>query len=153
MQSSSRSRPFKSGLIGASPITDARWPNASCPRSSVRSERHRAKVEVAGAIPAVDAILPLGRNRSTGAFSQIRIPEARGRWAPVRGRGCGSAPAGPLIQQSISHKLDQRAELLVSQSDWGDQQRVEALEDWINWAAEEHQIGSDAGIEGIIVAS
>ena len=30
-----------------------------CPRSSVRSERHRAKVEVAGAIPAVDAILPL----------------------------------------------------------------------------------------------
>jgi hypothetical protein len=60
---------------------------------------------------------------------------------------------GPLIQQSISHKLDQRAELLVSQSDWGDQQRVEALEDWINWAAEDHQIGSDAGIEGIIVAS
>ena len=50
---------------------------------------------------------------------------------------------GPLIQQSISHKLDQRAELLVSQSDWGDQQRVEALEDWINWAAEDHQIGSD----------
>ena len=44
---------------GASPATDARWPNASCPRSSVRSERHRAKVEVAGAIPAVDAILPL----------------------------------------------------------------------------------------------
>ena len=30
-----------------------------CPRSSVRLERHRAKVEVAGAIPAVDAILPL----------------------------------------------------------------------------------------------
>jgi hypothetical protein len=26
------------------------------PRSSVRSERHRAKVEAAGAIPAVDAI-------------------------------------------------------------------------------------------------
>src|SRR5215470_2531471 len=38
---------------------------------------------------------PLGRNRSTGAFSQIRIPEAHGRWAPVRGRGCGSAPVGP----------------------------------------------------------
>jgi len=60
---------------------------------------------------------------------------------------------GPLIQQSISHKLDQRPELLVSQSDWGDQQRVEALEDWINRAAEDHQIGSDAGTEGIIVAS
>ena len=60
---------------------------------------------------------------------------------------------GPLIQQSILHKLEQPAELLVSQSDWADQQRVEALEDWINWAAEEHQIGSDAGIEGIIVAS
>jgi hypothetical protein len=50
MQSSSRSRPFKSGLIGASPITDA-----ICPRSSVRLERHRAKVEVTGAIPVVDA--------------------------------------------------------------------------------------------------
>src|SRR6266404_4743155 len=60
---------------------------------------------------------------------------------------------GPLIQQSISHKLEQRAELLVSQSDWGDQQRVEALEDWLDWAAEDHEIGSDAGIEGIIVAS
>src|SRR2546422_8570187 len=60
---------------------------------------------------------------------------------------------GPLIQQSISHKLDQRAELLVSQSDWGDQHGVEALDDWINWAAEDQQIGSDAGIEGIIVAS
>ena len=60
---------------------------------------------------------------------------------------------GPLIQQSISHKLDQRAQLLVSQSHWGDQQRVEALEDWINWAPEDHQIGSNASIEGIIVAS
>ena len=30
-----------------------------CPRSSVRLERHPAKVEVAGATPAVDAILPL----------------------------------------------------------------------------------------------
>jgi hypothetical protein len=52
MQSSSSSRPFKPGLIGASPITDA-----ISPRSSMRSERHRAKVEVAGAIPAVDANL------------------------------------------------------------------------------------------------
>jgi len=60
---------------------------------------------------------------------------------------------GPLVQQSISHKLDQRAQLLVSQSDWGSQQRVEALEDWLNWATKDHQIGSDAGIEGIIVAS
>jgi hypothetical protein len=25
---------------------------------------------------------PLGRNCSMGAYSQIRIPEARGRWAP-----------------------------------------------------------------------
>src|SRR5712692_9598848 len=46
-------------IVGASPATDARWLDAICPRSSVRSERHRAKVEVAGAIPAVDAILPL----------------------------------------------------------------------------------------------
>ena len=60
---------------------------------------------------------------------------------------------GSLIQQSISHKLEQRAQFLVSQSDWGSQQRVEAVEDWLNWAAEDHQIGSDAGIERIIAAS
>src|SRR6266699_3665354 len=53
-------------------------------------ERFGPKYLVAGCLG-----WPLGRNRSTGAFSQIRIPEARGRWAPVRGRGCGSAPAGP----------------------------------------------------------
>src|SRR5262245_6903087 len=82
MQSSSRSRPFKSGLIGASPITDANiWPNAICPRSSVRSERHRAKVEVAGAIPAVDAILPLclrsHRTSFVNLYSSVRVrPEA-----------------------------------------------------------------------------
>src|SRR6266446_8559600 len=53
-------------------------------------ERFGPKYLVAGCLG-----WPLGRNRSTGAFSQIRIPEAPGRWAPVRGRGCGSAPAGP----------------------------------------------------------
>src|SRR6266852_6043512 len=53
-------------------------------------ERFGPKYLVAGCLG-----WPLGRNRSTGAFSQIRIPEARGRWAPVRGRGCGSAPAEP----------------------------------------------------------
>src|SRR3989442_15828656 len=81
MQSSSRSRPFNSGLIGASPATDARWPNASCPRSSVRPERHRAKVEVAGAIPAVDTILPLclssHRTSFVNSYSSVRVrPEA-----------------------------------------------------------------------------
>ena len=59
MQSSSSALPFKQNLAGASPATDAKLPNASCPRSSIRLERHRAKVEVAGAIPAVDAILLL----------------------------------------------------------------------------------------------
>src|SRR5437016_3807848 len=53
-------------------------------------ERFGPKYLVAGCLG-----WPLGRSRSTGAFSQIRIPEAHGRWAPVRGRGCGSAPAGP----------------------------------------------------------
>ena len=63
MQSSSSSRPFKPALIGASPITDA-----ICPRSSVRIERQRAKLEVAGAIPAVDANFPgLWCNSSTSA--------------------------------------------------------------------------------------
>ena len=53
---------------------------------------------------------------------------------------------GPLIQQTISHKLDQRAELLISQSDWGDQQRVEALEDWLNWAAATASTTSDVAL-------
>src|SRR5213075_94585 len=51
------------------------------PRSSVRSERHRAKVEVAGAIPAVDAILPLclrsHRSSFVNLYSSVRVrPEA-----------------------------------------------------------------------------
>ena len=52
-----------------------------CPRSSVRSERHRAKVEVAGASPAVDAILPLclssHRTSFVNSYSSVRVrPEA-----------------------------------------------------------------------------
>lgn len=39
-----------------------------CPRSSVRSERDRAKVEVAGAIPAVDAIFALVPQQLQGGF-------------------------------------------------------------------------------------
>src|SRR5438445_3042095 len=38
-----------------------------CPRSSDRSERHPAKMEVAGAIPAVDTILPLCLSKTLGA--------------------------------------------------------------------------------------
>src|SRR5712691_147661 len=81
MQSSSRSLPFKQSLAGASPATDAKWLNASCPRSSVRSERHRAKVEAAGATPAVDAILPLClssyRTSFVNSYSSVRVrPEA-----------------------------------------------------------------------------
>src|SRR5687768_4464251 len=53
----------------------------NCPRSSVRSERHRAKVEVAGASPAVDAILPLclrsDRTSFVNSYSSVRVrPEA-----------------------------------------------------------------------------
>src|SRR5678816_1124673 len=52
-----------------------------CPRSSVRSERHRAKVEGAGATPAVDAILPLclssHRTSFVNSYSSVRVrPEA-----------------------------------------------------------------------------
>ena len=52
-----------------------------CPCSSVRSERNRAKVEVAGAIPAVDAILPLclssHRTSFVNSYSSVRVrPEA-----------------------------------------------------------------------------
>ena len=66
MQSSSSSRPFKPGLIGASPITDA-----ICPRSSVRSERHRAEVEAAGASPAVDAIYAPVPQKRQGEFRKL----------------------------------------------------------------------------------
>src|SRR6266702_2565118 len=77
MQSSSRALPFNQTLAGASPATDARWPNASCPRSSVRSERQRAKVEVAGAIPAVDAILPLCLRSDRARFVNLFCGRAR----------------------------------------------------------------------------
>src|SRR6185369_894577 len=76
MQSSSRSRLFKSGLTGASPITDAIVRVAQ-----VRLERHRAKVAVAGATPAVDTILPLclssHRTSFVNSYSSVRVrPEA-----------------------------------------------------------------------------
>ena len=55
MQSSSRVQPFKLVLAGASPATDAIFVHVA----QLDLERHRAKVEAAGATPAVDTILPL----------------------------------------------------------------------------------------------
>ena len=79
MQSSSRSRVFNPTLAGASPATDANlWLNANCPRSSDRLERRSAKAEVAGAIPAVDAI-----SQDCGVTSSI---------SPCEGDGPGANP-------------------------------------------------------------
>src|SRR5205809_5140566 len=64
-----------------------------CPRSSVRLERHRAKVEVASAIPAVDAILPLclssHRTSFVNSYSSVRVrPEAPSfAWNPSNREG------------------------------------------------------------------
>jgi hypothetical protein len=93
-----RSRFQRKSPAGASPITDA-----ICPRSSVRSERHRAKVEAAGAIPALDAILPLclSSNRASfvNSYSSVRVrPGApSGLWcnssiSPCEGDGPGANP-------------------------------------------------------------
>ena len=88
-----------------------------CPRSSVRSERHRAKVEVAGAIPAVDAILPLclrsHRASFVNSYTSVRVrPEApfhvghdvtvasRPVTAPVRVQIPLANPISNLIQTS-----------------------------------------------------
>gem|GEM_PF-5298619 len=55
MQSSSSNQLFKLVLIGASPITDSSsGSNQVVHVAQLDSERHRAKVEVAGASPAVD---------------------------------------------------------------------------------------------------
>src|SRR5437773_7292269 len=67
-----------------------------CPRSSVRLERHRAKVEAAGAIPAVDAILPLclssHRTSFVNLYSSVRVrPEA-----PVYGDHDVTAASRPV---------------------------------------------------------
>src|SRR5215467_7254982 len=79
MQSSSSGRPFKPGLVGASPTTDANlWLNANCPRSSDRLERRSAKAEAAGAIPAVDTI-----SQDCGVTSSI---------SPCEGDGPGANP-------------------------------------------------------------
>ena len=56
MQSSSSDRPFKPNLVGASPTKDATFARPSpVVREAQLDERHSAKVEVAGANPAVDA--------------------------------------------------------------------------------------------------
>src|SRR6266478_2109714 len=52
-----------------------------CPRSSVRSERHRAKVEVAGATPAVDAILASVPQQPQDEFCKLVFVGA----SPTRG--------------------------------------------------------------------
>ena len=83
-----------------------------CPRSSVRSERHRAKVEVAGAIPAVDAILPLCLSSYRASFVnsyssvQVRPGAPSGLWcnnsiSPCEGDGPGANP-GFLTSHSLS---------------------------------------------------
>src|SRR6266498_2549064 len=107
MQSSSRSRSFKPGLIGASPITDARWLNASCPRSSDRSEHRPAKAEAAGATPAADAIFAPVPQQQQGEFRKLVCVGAsptRGSiswWSwcnssivPCEGAGDGANPFG-----------------------------------------------------------
>ena len=50
MQSSSRGRPFKPGLIGASPITDT-----NCSQGVISSARRSAKAEARGANPRESA--------------------------------------------------------------------------------------------------
>ena len=78
MQSSSRSRPFKSGLIGASPITDAKWPNASCPRSSDRSQsgtlrRCRPQVQLLPRTPFSPLCLSSNRASFVNSYSSVRV--------------------------------------------------------------------------------
>lgn len=78
MQSSSSGRPFKPDLAGASPATDASFGSTLVVRvAQLDSERHRAKVEAAGATPAVDTILPLCLNSYRSGFvnrySSVRI--------------------------------------------------------------------------------
>jgi hypothetical protein len=97
MQRSSSSLPFKQTLIGASPITDANF-KLFRPRSSARSERHFAKVKVAGAIPAVDtnpnASVPQKRQDE---FRKLVFVGA----SPTRGsslRPAGYGPAGQFIR-------------------------------------------------------
>ncbi len=68
-------------------------------------ERFGPKYLVAGCLG-----WPLGRNRSTGAFSQIRKPERVAAGHPFGDEAAEVLRLGPLIQQSISHKLDQPAE-------------------------------------------
>ena len=91
MQSSSRSRPFKSGLIGASPITDA-----ICSQGVISSARRFAKAEVRGANPRESTILPLclssHRTSFVNSYSSVRVrPEA-----PVYGDHDVTAASRPV---------------------------------------------------------
>ena len=78
MQNSSRIQPFKLVLAGASPATDANI--GSTPVVHVAQldlERHRAKVEAAGATPAVDTNLPLclssHRSGFVNRYSSVQV--------------------------------------------------------------------------------
>src|SRR3954463_15885602 len=94
-----------------------------CPRSSVRSERHLAKVEVAGASPAVDTSLPLclssHRTSFVNSHSSVRVrPEAPvygdhdvtaasrpvKAFVPVRIRLVTPISAGRTVQPTTSHQ-------------------------------------------------
>src|SRR6266567_8466817 len=76
MQSSSSSRPFKPGLIGASPITDA-----NCSQGVISSARRSAKAEVRGANPRESAnSKPLCLQQLQGEFRKLVLwPRANAR--------------------------------------------------------------------------
>ena len=89
---SSRTTAFREANVSHGHLTCRAWEanpvrvrprTPFCPRSSVRSERHRAKVEVASATPAVDTtfIMPLclrsDRTSFVNLYSSVRVrPEA-----------------------------------------------------------------------------
>src|SRR5262245_34015311 len=85
MQSSSRSRPFKSGLIGASPITDA-----ICSQGVISSARRFAKAEVRGANPRESATLPLCLSKPQDEFCKLVFVGAN----PTRGSNLRSPSYG-----------------------------------------------------------
>ena len=78
MQSSSRVQPFKLVLAGASPATDTNiGPTPVVHVAQLDLERHRAKVEAAGATPAVDTKLPLclssHRSGFVNRYSSVQV--------------------------------------------------------------------------------
>src|SRR5213594_1297526 len=89
MQSSSRSRPFKSGLIDASPITDAIFVRVAQLDQSATVRRWRSQVRFLPWTPFYQAFVPQQLQDESCNLAFVGASPTRG--SSLRSPSCGSA--------------------------------------------------------------